>query len=281
MDEIQNTGMPAIYDDQLIEMAEKAEKRIDAIKKIKVLSLKVTNAHDWTSQQDKPYLQVSGSEKVARLWGISWRVDEPYFVNEEDGHFRFDFKGHFSLGNAEIEAIGTRSSKDGFFKRYTYEGEGKDKKKVELPPSEIDKGDVRKAAYTNCIGNGVTRLLGIRNLTWEDLKEAGIRKEDIGKVEYGKQEMSEGAVNQKEEIRRMILEMVNQDETKFGAALFKITSFDSSDGKHVPGKTKLEDLSEKALKTNYEKTKKTYEEWKKEHPNGTTGNSQPDPGGQA
>ena len=41
------------------------------------------------------------------------------------------------------------------------------------------------AALTNLLGNGITRLLGIRNLTWEDLeKYAGIKKDEVSKVEY-------------------------------------------------------------------------------------------------
>jgi hypothetical protein len=259
--EVANSGLPAIYDDQLIEVAEMAERRIEAVKKIKQLALKVTNAHDWTSQQDKPYLQVSGSEKVARLFGISWRIDDPLMELLEEGHFSFTYKGYFSLKGAEIEAIGTRSSKDGFFKRYAYEGEGKEKKRIELPPSEIDKGDVKKAALTNCIGNGITRLLGIRNLTWEDLKNAGIKKEDVQKIDYKSSEMSDEAKGQREEIKRMIMEMVNNDEKMFAAALEKVTSFEGKDGKPVKGKTKLEDISEKAIPVNYEKVKTAYDKW--------------------
>lgn len=161
--------------DALVSVAENAERRIDAMVKIKALALKMTNVHDWTDQGGKPYLQVSGSEKVARLFGISWRVSEPVYQQEENGHFTYTYKGEFSLGGATIEAIGVRSSKDGFFKKYTYNGN----ERVELPSSEIDKGDVKKAAYTNCLGNGITRILGLRNLTWDDLKPSGITQEAI------------------------------------------------------------------------------------------------------
>lgn len=165
----------SIGDDQLLAVAEAAERRVDAVNRIKKLSLRVTNHQDWTDQGGKPYLQVSGSEKVARLFGISWRLDEAVREEHPDGHFSYTMKGYFSMGSAEIEVVGTRSSSDPFF------GGSKDRPK---PVSEIDRNDVKKGAMTNCIGNGISRLLGIRNLTWEELEEAGISQAKTGKVNY-------------------------------------------------------------------------------------------------
>lgn len=191
---VQDQGLPPISDETLISLAEQAEKRVAALSKIKKAALSITNPRDWADQQGNPYLQVSGSEKVARIFGISWRIGEPVYEVEEGGHFTFTYKGQFSLAGATIEAIGTRSSKDGFFKKYTYEGQGENKKKIELPPSEIDKGDVKKAAFTNLLGNGITRILGLRNLTWSDLEEfAKIKKDQVSRVDYKKKgEKEEG-----------------------------------------------------------------------------------------
>lgn len=173
--------VPAIADNTLIQLAEQAEKRIDAMHKIKKVALKSTNKSDWCDQNGKPYLMDSGATKIARLYGVSWRLGEPIKEFEEGGHYSFTYKGEFSLAGATIEAIGTRSSKDPFFNRYSWE----DGKKTALPPSAIDAGDIKKAACTNCIVNGLTRLIGLRNLTYEDLQEfAGITREMIGKVEY-------------------------------------------------------------------------------------------------
>ena len=168
-------AIPAIADDRIMEIAQQAERRIEAINKIKRISLRVTGYYDWTDQGGKPYMQVSGAEKVARLFGVSWRIDEPALQWEDDGHFSYTYKGYFSMGATEIEAIGTRSSRDPFFSV---------KKETAIPPGEIDKGDVKKAAYTNCIGNGVSRILGIRNLTWEDLEGVGIDRSKISKIGY-------------------------------------------------------------------------------------------------
>jgi len=193
---VANTDVPAIGDSTLLALAEQAEKRVMALNKIKRAALLATNAHDWTDQNGNPYLQCSGSEKVARVFGISWQIDDPIMETEESGHFSYTYKGYFTVAGATIEAIGTRSSKDGFFKKYSYSNGDK----TELPASEIDRGDVKKSAYTNLIGNGITRLLGIRNMTYDDLQEfAGITPDMIGRVDYkksGKQKdgiKSEGA----------------------------------------------------------------------------------------
>ena len=216
--EVIDNGVPAIGDSTLLALAEQAEKRVTALNKIKKAALLATNARDWTDQNGNPYLQVSGSEKVGRVFGIAWKIDEPVFEQEESGHFSYTFKGYFTVAGATIEAIGTRSSKDGFFKRYV--GKGEDRK--ELPPSEIDKGDLKKAAYTNCIGNGITRLLGLRNLTWQDLEEfAGIRKDQVGRVDYkknGKQQdaiASEGA----EAVETFVTDIRKQEKKKDGTAM--------------------------------------------------------------
>ena len=186
---------PAIADDFLLQIADQAEKRIDAVIKIKQVALKVTNARDWTDQQGNPYLQVSGSEKIANLFNMSWRIEEPQYEEEPDGHFTYSIKGTFSLGGRTIEVWGTRSSKDGFFKKYEYvKVEGKQDEKTLQPPSAIDKGDVKKAALTNLFGNGITRMLGIRNLTWDDLQKfAGISQEMVkSKVSYNQREAADG-----------------------------------------------------------------------------------------
>ena len=176
-----------IAEDSIIILANKAKARIEAMNRIKRMALKLTNPHDWVDFQGKPYLQGSGAEKVARVFGISWRISEPTLENLEGGHFCYTYKGEFSLGGPGIEAIGTRSSKDGFFKKYEWQGTENNRKRIELPASEIDRCDVKKAAYTNLVDNGVTRLLGLRNLNYEDLKEyAGITKDQIISVQYKK-----------------------------------------------------------------------------------------------
>ena len=183
-----NGTVPALLDDQLLVVAEQAERRIEAVKKIKSLALRVTSVFDWIDQNGRPYLQASGSEKVARLFGVSWAIEGGDRQDLEDGHFIFSYKGRFTISGVTIEAVGSRSSRDGFFST-RYEWDEKQNKKIpyDLPPSEIDQSDVKKAAYTNCIGNGITRLLGIRNMKWEEITEVtGFGKDDVTSIQYGR-----------------------------------------------------------------------------------------------
>lgn len=213
---------PAIADDRLVAIAEAAERRVEAMGKIKRMSMKMTNARDWTDQGGKPYLQVSGVEKIGRLFGISWRIDEPVFETEEGGHFGYTYKGYFTLGGATIEAIGTRSSKDGFFKKY--------KDGAELPLSAIDKGDVKKAAYTNLLGSGITRILGMRNLTWEELASAGISQAEVSQVSFKKngkaQEgiASEGSATIETFITDIKMQTKKKDGSVMKSPLYKINA---------------------------------------------------------
>ena len=130
-------------------------------------------------------MQASGAEKIANLFNVSWRIDEPGFEAEEDGHYVYSYRGTFSTAGRSIQIEGSRSSKDPFFRQYDW----KDNIKKERAIYDRDnKRDVKMAALTNLLGNGITRLLGIRNLTYADLEAfADIKRTDIGRVEYKKE----------------------------------------------------------------------------------------------
>lgn len=158
--------------DQLIQMAEQAERRVEAINRIMNAALKVTNVKDWVLIGGTPYLQETGATKVARLFGIGWQIKDgfPQIETDPDGHFTYTYEMIFRMGKVEIDATGSRSSKDDFFTG----------KKEPKKPQDIDKRDVKMSAYTNCLNNGIKRILpGLRNLSAEDMKNAGL---DVGKM---------------------------------------------------------------------------------------------------
>jgi hypothetical protein len=251
----------SIADDFLIQVAEQAERRIDAVIKIKKVALKVTNARDWTDQQGNPYLQVSGAEKVANLFNMSWRIDEPTYEEDPDGHYTYSYKGYFSLGSRTAEAEGSRSSRDGFFKQYSYEEkDGKKEKKEVLISDRTNKRDVKMAALTNLLGNGITRILGIRNLTWEDLKEfAGITKEQVTSIQYRKEgepirePQKKNGNAPKDDTLRVITQIMNitqkdgfKSDKKTPYTLYTIMG--QIDGKEAPFKTFSKSIFDEAMR---------------------------------
>lgn len=160
--------------DNILYMAEKAEKYIDAMNRIMDAALKITNELDWVLIGGKPYLQESGATKVARLFGISIQLlGSPTVEFDGSGYKTFTYKARFMLKDQFIECEGSRSMKDDFFAK-----QGKDKPLKK--PDEIDERDVKMAAYTNCINNGIKRLIpNLRNIDVATLEKAGLETSKI------------------------------------------------------------------------------------------------------
>lgn len=165
----------AIYDDDAIfAIADKAEKRVEALNKIMNAALKITTGMDWTIIGGKPYLQESGATKVARLFGIAWKI-----LNLEqkidEGYPAFSYTMEFSMGGVKVEAIGARSGKDDFFTGQRTDKDGNPNPKFK-GPDQIDANDVKKSAFTNCLNRGIKSILpGLRNLDVATLEANGIK----------------------------------------------------------------------------------------------------------
>ena len=171
----QNAGLLDTNTDNILYLAEKAEKYIEAMNRIMDAALKITNELDWVLIGGKPYLQESGSTKVARLFGISIQLlGAPTVEWDNDGYKTFTYKARFMLKDQFIECEGSRSMKDDFFAK---QGRDKPLKK----PDEIDERDVKMAAYTNCMNNGIKRLIpNLRNIDVATLERAGLDVSKIG-----------------------------------------------------------------------------------------------------
>ena len=63
MDTGNNIGLLDTSADNIMYLAEKADKMITAMNKIMSAALKITSEHDWTLIGGKPYLQESGATK--------------------------------------------------------------------------------------------------------------------------------------------------------------------------------------------------------------------------
>lgn len=169
----QNGGLLDANTDNILYLAEKADKYIAAMNRIMAAALKITTEYDWILIGGKPYLQESGTTKVARLFGISIQlIGQPTVSFDNEGYKTFTYKARFMLKDQFIECEGSRSMKDDF-----YAGKGDKKKK----PDEIDERDVKMAAYTNCLNNGIKRLIpNLRNIDVSELENAGL---DVSKIQ--------------------------------------------------------------------------------------------------
>jgi hypothetical protein len=156
------SGLPSPVEekDYFVEEVGKAEKRLEALAKQRMLILKLTRPYDWVNFQGRAYLTAYGAERLMLLFNISYKIGEPEIQYHDDGHFTVIFRGTFTWGEKTIEEIGIRSSKDPFFSK----AKGQD-----IPPHQIRLSDVMKAARSNLIARGVSTLLGLRGLTVQDV----------------------------------------------------------------------------------------------------------------
>lgn len=153
--------------ENVLTLADRADRMVTALNKIMAAAIKITTPKDWVMIGGVPYLQETGASKVARLFGIGWRIHDGYPKMELDGNGypTYTYRMTFTMGGQSIEAEGMRSASDEFFA-------GKDRKKG---PDAIDMADVKRAAYTNCLNRGIKGILpGLRNLDVNDLTENGI-----------------------------------------------------------------------------------------------------------
>lgn len=163
-------------------------------------TIKQTKPQDWVQMGKGVYLQGTGADRVAILWGIVFGEPRIERVQLEGGHFKFVVSGPMMsqlayrlTGGGVFQSIfGSRASTDPFFRPGGRDGvdengvitRGEFEGQVFSPGKHIDEGDVRKAAWENWKARGVSMICGLRNLTPADLAAADVKAGSS--VEYGK-----------------------------------------------------------------------------------------------
>ncbi len=160
-----------------------SEQRIQYQERATKLALQATNGQDWTIIGDRPYLEISGTVKVARRFGVSMEIiKEPWaeWKNDEDPPYvayHCRVKAIRRPSDQSFEDEGTATSKDNFFWRG-----GKAQ-----PPEEVDLSTVRKKSITNAYNRAIKGLLGLRSVAPEDLEAVGIKPGKRVEFREGKQ----------------------------------------------------------------------------------------------
>lgn|SRR5574342_163591 len=229
-----------------------------------------------------------GAERIRTVAPIGFinmtRREDP-FTKESGQGFTIYFNADVYLGSPRagvLPVIGTCSSDDEFFSTShvelpynaenpehrlaleTGEGNLRDGDKTiyirrRIPASEVTKENIEKSALTNLIVNGVTRVLGIRAISADELKEVGIDPEKIGGFEYGSGKAAAGVMTpadeqKRAEIKKWLVELNGGDEAKALAELKKRTAFND-----YQGCTAWDKLTVKQIPRHYDAIKKDYD----------------------
>lgn len=211
----QGGGLLDANTDNILYLADKADKYIAAMNRIMDAALKITNELDWVLIGGKPYLQESGTTKVARLFGISIQlIGTPQVEFDAEGYKTYTFRARFMFNNQFVDCEGSRSMKEDFFAK-----QGKDKPLKK--PDEIDDRDVKMAAYTNCLNNGIKRLIpNLRNIDIATLERAGL---DVSKINgYTFKEGSKGGTTKAAKESGLVCEVCGKAITQ------KVASYSQS-----------------------------------------------------
>jgi len=241
------------------ELAE-IEKNVEFFNRVKVIALKMTKPLDWVDQGDSPYLMDRGAENVAIAFGVDIsgvKLEPIEWAEDERGRY-YTFiasgKAYSKKLNRYVEDIGVCSQRDKFFGMI-----GGKFKEI----AEVDMANVRRKAVTNLYNRLIKRVIGLMGVSFEDLAQAGIKKETIFKVNYksGAQKASDltpEGKDTKAKLDQMLLRMANNDKAEVEKLVKKFSLWIDGEKKER-FVTSTEKLSEKWLASTYGKAKKEYE----------------------
>lgn len=242
-----------------------AQRRVETVQKLINIALKITTYRDWVNQDGQPYLVHSGAEKVARLFGITLsniKTEQMIAEDSRGKYYIYKTTGRATLPGKfdSIEGLGTCSQRDKFFAKAKGEW---------LDTLEIDETNIMKASYSNFVVNAITHLLGLRNLTWEQLEEAGIDKSQVQTIEYksgsGKvsKTLSPKALETRQKIQDMALQITGGEENEIKNLIKECSSFAIKDKE--TGETKDKFVESVEYLTTEKWINMTYSNMKKKH----------------
>jgi hypothetical protein len=157
------------------------ERRNELLDQIRDAALKSTWPEHWVDMDGKPWPTAACAETIARRCAV--KVHSTSYRREDRRDDEGDFFIYVYTGTVELpggldsaEVLGTCSSRDQFLGTPSRDGR----------MSAINEDDIMKAAYSNMVVNGVMRILGLRGMPWERLKEFGVDQSKVAKVEHQK-----------------------------------------------------------------------------------------------
>lgn len=215
------------------EIIRSLEAQSEVLKRQRQVILKQTNPLDWQAYPGGRYRINDGG--LSKLKGPAGLIIEDIQAWEERGeddngpYIDFYYGGWGRLArlgefSPRLYALGSRSTRDTFFRK------AKDRIKS---LKEIDMADVRKAALTNLKVNLLSELLGIKNVTVDDLKAAGLDVSKITGIEF--KEGGQAESPELKTLRREVAEMAEEYASRSGRfqeeVLQEVTTYKSKEGR--------------------------------------------------
>jgi len=259
---LEKTGNEIITIETTEDLISIAQRRVEMVQKIINIALKITNYRDWVSQDNSPYLTHSGAEKVARLFGVSLsniKTQKEWSDDTKGKYYIYKTTGKAALPGKldSIEALGTCSQRDKFFAKAKGEW---------LDSIDVDETNIMKSSYSNFVVNAITHLLGLRNLTWDQIEDAGIDKSKIQQIKYqkGSEKVKKTAtpeeVKKQKEIWDWLMQITAGNNELARERLKLETGFKPKDGSdYVEGKADPKYLTGKWLNITHRKIREIFE----------------------
>jgi hypothetical protein len=242
------------------------DKAFELIEKLRTYALKHLSANTIVNQEGNPYIQENGVIVFDAPFGIFER-DVTGIVVKENGAqvplqhadaFKGTIKAIMYSGIVGSKTLGIEFSFEGGV--FIDEAENKFHTKEDFLWFS-------KKAKANWRGRARRKLLGLDNVTWEELEKHGIKKDDCSSVKRKSSKtapQTQDEVNKENEmrskIRSWISEVYGGDKEACMKQLKDLTEFKGRDGAMVAGVDDPKNLTGKRLSVTYGKTKTWYEE---------------------
>jgi hypothetical protein len=204
------------------------ERRVELLNKLTPAAIRVTRPQDWVVMGSRLYLQGTGADRLAPIWGISYGGLQVHREDFADGSFAYVVSGwvESKLLGIRLEIQGGRSSKDSFFANQR---------------NGVDPVDVRKAALTNWKVRAICSITGLHNLTPEDVQDAGFDISRIPRIEYqtkqdgtrsqGTTQEKTSAADAKTKLWQRLLKVAGGDKSLACKLLERVSEFQTKSGK--------------------------------------------------
>lgn len=233
------------------------ESRVQMVKYAISVIPQVCHKRNILNMGGNPFIDNDGCQKIAIAAGISFgipTIEKEWVDDPESGERVYEVivEGVARLNTKEIYEVGGANSQDQFLAAR------------KLPILRL-KIEVHKKALANWQGRCVRTLLGLKELTWEELKNAGFEQDKANSVDFNKGKstgISEDANEVRDKIRDAVLDAVDGNKTAAKELLEVLTTFEGEKGT-VKGKNNVKNLTDKAANFLWAKIKKNDNEWQK------------------